>query len=127
MSRDIVWLSSWGRGGPVLLHSVISDFYTSRHTTMAFQTRSNRPSSFRKTLKGLITAPPSNLITVVQAVVEASMAFSPLQPATGGLLKAIKMVEGWLFSPQSCSNSAAVGSGWRESMPEFDRTRLACI
>jgi len=68
---------------------------------MPFQTPSNRPSSFPKTLKGLITAPPSNLITVVQAVVEASMAFSPLQPATGGLLKAIKMVEVCLFSPLS--------------------------
>jgi hypothetical protein len=68
---------------------------------MSLPTPSNRPSPFRKAFRGLITAPRlehSDLMMVMQAMVEASTALSPLQSAAGGLLKAMEMVEVWFSS-----------------------------
>ena len=83
---------------PRLRFPSISDFSTpSLFTTMS----SDRPFLSRKTFRGLITAPQlksSDLMAAVQAVAQASTAFSPLQSASGGLLKAIEMVEVWLVS-----------------------------
>src|SRR5258706_15793664 len=78
----------------------------------------NRRSRFRKAFRDLTTAPRldlSDLMTVVQAVAEASTALSPLQPAAGGLLKAIKMVEVWFFSVESDSISVVVGLAEQKS------------
>src|SRR5882762_5738348 len=75
---------------------------------MSLPNPSNPSFSLGKAVKGLVSAPP-DLMMVVQAVVQASVAFSPLQSAAGGLLNAIERVQVRLFSPQSYSISMFVG------------------
>ena len=65
-------------------------------TTMTSPSTSDRRFLSRKAFRDLIAAPPlkpSDLIAAVQTVAQASTTFSPLQSASGGLLKAIEMVE----------------------------------
>ena len=93
---------------------------------MSLPSPSNRPSRFRKAFRDLITAPRldlSDLMTVVQAVAEASTALYPLQPAAVGLLKAIEMVEVWFFSIESYSISVVVGFGGTDIGPKRSRYR----
>jgi len=66
---------------------------------MSLPNPSNPSFSLGKAVKRLVRAPPSDLTIVVQAVVQASIAFSPLQSATGGLLKAIERVQVRPVSP----------------------------
>ena len=86
---------------------------------MSSPTPTDTKFSFRKTLKGFVKVPqPSVLIPVLQVVVQASSAFTPLQSAAGGLLKVIEIVE-VCFSPQSSSISVADDICWIESSSEY--------
>jgi len=63
---------------------------------MSAPTPSGSGFSFRRALKGLadITAPrSSDLVPILQLVVQASPAFPPLQSAAGGLLKIMETVQ----------------------------------
>jgi len=50
-------------------------------------------TSFRKMLKKKLTPRPAAIIPILQLVVQASAAFTPLQSAAGGLLKIMELVD----------------------------------
>ena len=88
-----------------LVAAIVSSLVPLSPTTMSSPTISNCGLSFCSVFARFTTASrrsSSALIPVLQAIVQASPAFPPLQSASGGLLKIMETMEVCRFFSQSC-------------------------